>query len=71
MLQRTLGDPEMTKFIGGPKSDEKLVERQASNALCAKLGFTLLAATDFEYPPGNILRCNDWRLDLTEADATP
>ena len=23
---------------------------------------------DFEYPPGHIMRCNDWRLDL-EASA--
>jgi RimJ/RimL family protein N-acetyltransferase len=35
-----------------------------SNALCRKLGFTLLETCDVEYPPGNFLRCNDWRLDL-------
>ena len=42
------------------------VENPASNAICRKLGFTLLGAQDFEYPPGsgNILRCNDWRLKL-------
>jgi RimJ/RimL family protein N-acetyltransferase len=158
LLRRTLGDPEMTRYIGGPESEEKLVDRQArfeklaasgtghmfkivdettdeaigtvgywdrpdvdedvyeagwfvvpgfqgrgvataatrlavararaegkhrylhaypsvengpSNALCATLGFTLLGATDFEYPPGNTLRCNDWRLDLTAPGATP
>jgi RimJ/RimL family protein N-acetyltransferase len=40
------------------------VDNAASNAICSKLGFTLLEALDFEYPPGNLLRCNDWRLDL-------
>jgi RimJ/RimL family protein N-acetyltransferase len=40
------------------------VDNAPSNALCARLGFTLLGPSDFEYPPGNPLRCNDWRLDL-------
>jgi RimJ/RimL family protein N-acetyltransferase len=42
------------------------VENPASNAICRKLGFTLLKVHDFEYPPGsgNILRCNGWRLEL-------
>jgi RimJ/RimL family protein N-acetyltransferase len=42
------------------------VENPASNAICRSLGFTLLGEHDFEYPPGsgNILRCNDWRLEL-------
>jgi RimJ/RimL family protein N-acetyltransferase len=151
LLEALLGDPEMTKHIGGPESHEKLVERQAkferldergtgrifkvidedtnepigqvgywdkewhgndvyetgwfvlpafqgrgiavaamvlaidrarldskhrfmhafpsvenapSNAICRKLGFTLIEACDFEFPPGNFLRCNDWRLEL-------
>jgi RimJ/RimL family protein N-acetyltransferase len=38
------------------------VDNPPSNAICRKLGFTLLGALDFEYPPGNRLRCNDWRL---------
>jgi RimJ/RimL family protein N-acetyltransferase len=43
------------------------VENAASNAVCSKVGFTLLEeAIGFEFPPGNLLRCNDWRLDLTE-----
>ncbi len=42
-----------------------------SNALCRKAGFTNLGALDFEYPPGNRLQCNDWRLDLwATADAS-
>lgn len=40
------------------------VENAASNAICRRLGFELLGAHDFEYPPGNPMRCNDWRLDL-------
>jgi RimJ/RimL family protein N-acetyltransferase len=40
------------------------VENEPSNAICRKLGFELLEALEFEYPPGNSMRCNDWRLDL-------
>lgn len=40
------------------------VENAPSNAICRKLGFELLEACDFEFPPGHQLRCNDWRLDL-------
>jgi RimJ/RimL family protein N-acetyltransferase len=42
------------------------VDNGPSNAICRKLGFELLEAIDFEYPPGSaqVLRCNDWRLDL-------
>ena len=40
------------------------VENGASNAICRKLGFTLLGPHEFEYPPGNLMLCNDWRLDL-------
>lgn len=40
------------------------IDNLASNAICRKLGFTLIEACDFEYPPGNPMRCNDSRLDL-------
>jgi RimJ/RimL family protein N-acetyltransferase len=40
------------------------VGNPASNALCRKLGFSLLGECDFEYPPGSTMRCSDWRLDL-------
>lgn len=40
------------------------VENPPSNALCRKLGFSLLGACEFEYPKGHFMRCNDWRLDL-------
>jgi RimJ/RimL family protein N-acetyltransferase len=43
------------------------VDNHPSNAVCRKLGFVFVAETDFEYPPGNVMRCNDWRLDLTAA----
>jgi RimJ/RimL family protein N-acetyltransferase len=44
------------------------IENAPSNAICRKLGFELLEERDFEYPPGNRMRCNDWRLDLLSAD---
>jgi RimJ/RimL family protein N-acetyltransferase len=40
------------------------VDNAPSNAICRKLGFTLLGPSEFEYPPGTFMRCNDWRLDL-------
>lgn len=42
------------------------VSNAASNAICRKLGFTLIEARQFEYLPGNFMQCNDWRLDLFE-----
>jgi RimJ/RimL family protein N-acetyltransferase len=43
------------------------VENGPSNAICRKLAFTLLGEYEFEFPPGNRMRCNDWRLDLRAA----
>lgn len=40
------------------------VSNPASNAICRKLGFSLLEECQFEYPPGNPITVNDWRLDL-------
>lgn len=37
-----------------------------SNAVCRKAGFELVGECDFEYPPGHLLRSNDWRLDLQD-----
>lgn len=42
------------------------VDNPASNAICRKLNFSLISECAFEYPPGNALRCNDWRIDLNE-----
>jgi RimJ/RimL family protein N-acetyltransferase len=39
-------------------------DHPASNAICRKAAFTLLGETDIEYPPGSIMRCNDWQLEL-------
>jgi RimJ/RimL family protein N-acetyltransferase len=36
----------------------------ASNALCRRLGFEFLGEDEFEYPPGQLMRCNDWRFSL-------
>nr|WP_309476865.1 GNAT family N-acetyltransferase [Bacillus sp. ISL-34] len=40
------------------------INNPASNAICRKLGFTLISECEFEYPPGSLMRCNDWCLEL-------
>lgn len=40
-----------------------------SNAVCRKVGFTLLGEVDFEYPPGTVRRCHNWRVDLVAGRA--
>jgi RimJ/RimL family protein N-acetyltransferase len=40
------------------------VDNAASNAICRKLGFIFIEECEFEFPPGHLMRCNDWRLDL-------
>jgi RimJ/RimL family protein N-acetyltransferase len=40
------------------------VDNGPSNAICRKLGFTLLGPLDFEFR-GGVLHCNDWRLELS------
>jgi RimJ/RimL family protein N-acetyltransferase len=46
------------------------VDNGPSNAIPRKLGFELLGAFEFEYPPGSAMICNDWRFDLAgEADS--
>jgi RimJ/RimL family protein N-acetyltransferase len=44
------------------------VANAASNAICRKAGFQLLGAVDTEYPPGQPLTVNDWRLPLTRRE---
>ncbi|HEV2225531.1 MAG TPA: GNAT family N-acetyltransferase [Nitrososphaerales archaeon] len=43
------------------------VENLPSNAICRRLGFELEKEEAFEYPPGSgkVMRCNNWRLDLS------
>jgi RimJ/RimL family protein N-acetyltransferase len=40
------------------------VDNAPSNAICRKLGFTILGSYEFEYPPGHFMQCHEWRLDL-------
>ena len=40
------------------------VDNPASNAVCRRLGFELLGAGEFEFPPGRPMLCNDWCIDL-------
>jgi RimJ/RimL family protein N-acetyltransferase len=40
------------------------VDNAPSNAICRRLGFELLGACEFEFPPGHLMTCNDWRLNL-------
>jgi RimJ/RimL family protein N-acetyltransferase len=42
------------------------VENAASNEICRKLGFTFIEECEFEFPPGHLMRCNDWRIVLRE-----
>ncbi len=43
------------------------VENTPSNAIARRLGFTLVEeACELEYPKGNPILCNDWRLDLRD-----
>ncbi|MEQ4303047.1 GNAT family N-acetyltransferase [Plantactinospora sp. B6F1] len=46
------------------------IENVASNALCRRLGFTLLGPCNFEYPPGSgsLMHSNNWRIDLANPD---
>lgn len=62
LLEIIRRDPVVHRYVHAFPS----VDNAASNAICRKLGFTLLEAMDFEYPhgSGNVLHCNDWRLDL-------
>lgn len=40
------------------------IHNPASNAVCHKLNFQLISDCEFEYPPGNFMHCNNWRLVL-------
>ena len=40
------------------------IDNRPSNAICRKLGFTLLEEIDFPARQGGFVRCNDWRFDL-------
>lgn len=40
------------------------VYNPASNAICRKLGFSLISETELEFPPGTWMKCNNWQLEL-------
>ncbi len=40
------------------------VDHAASNAVCRKAGFVLEGVEEYEWPKGNPIHCNIWRLDL-------
>ncbi|MEW2547546.1 GNAT family N-acetyltransferase [Streptomyces sp. NPDC047002] len=46
------------------------VANPASNAVCRRAGYTPRGECAFEYPPGTVLRCNDWWMNLGAAPAT-
>jgi RimJ/RimL family protein N-acetyltransferase len=39
------------------------VDNAASNAVARKLGMRLLGSSEFEYPKGHWMTCNDWVID--------
>jgi RimJ/RimL family protein N-acetyltransferase len=41
-----------------------MIGNAPSNAICRKLGFTILGEIDFDARRAGFVRCNDWRLDL-------
>ena len=47
------------------------VDNGPSNAVCRKVGFSLLGECEVEYPAGRMMRANDWVLDLIGAAAQP
>lgn len=57
---------DAARATGGPQAVHAFpnTDNAPSNAVCRRAGFTLVGETDFEYPPGNLERVNDWRLDL-------
>lgn len=59
VVERTRAEGQHRYMLAFPS-----VDNAPSNGICRKLGFTLLEEEDFEYPPGNLMRCNDWSLDL-------
>lgn len=44
------------------------VDNDASNAVARKLGMRLLGSSEFEYPKGHWMTCNDWVIDPPRSD---
>ena len=62
LLEIIAGDPVRHVHVHAFPS----VANEPSNAICRKLGFSLLGPMDFEYPAGSgkVMSCNDWRFEL-------
>lgn len=63
---RTLIDIARAAPMHGAMHAFPSVDNSPSNAICRKLGFELVGETEFEYPKGHWMRCNDWRLAIAE-----
>lgn len=78
LLRALLGDPAMMRHLGGPEPARKIADRHR-RYLTGDPQFRIVDVASGEpagwvgywahehhgqYPPGNPLRCNDWRFDL-------
>jgi RimJ/RimL family protein N-acetyltransferase len=69
---RSIASSATTQLIEAARAEQQrrsmhafpMVENAPSNAICRRLGFTLLGEVDFPGRRGGFVRCNDWRLDL-------
>jgi RimJ/RimL family protein N-acetyltransferase len=64
LLQKMKIDPMFRYIYAFPDINNK-----PSNAVCRKAGFSLVGEEKGEYPPGNIIICNNWRYDLTKSES--
>jgi RimJ/RimL family protein N-acetyltransferase len=46
------------------------VTNAPSNAICRKVGMRLVGASEFEYPTGHWMTCNDWVIDPPTDDGS-
>ena len=69
---RGIAGSATAKLLDKAREDQRLrfvhafpkIDNGPSNAICRKLGFTLVEEIDFPARRGGFVRCNDWRLDL-------
>ena len=69
---RGIASSATAQLLGKAREDQPLrfvhafpkIDNGPSNAICRKLGFTLLEEIDFPARQGGFVRCNDWRFDL-------
>ncbi|MEU1076785.1 MULTISPECIES: GNAT family N-acetyltransferase [unclassified Streptomyces] len=57
---------QAAREAGGPRELHAYpsVDNAASNGVLRRAGFHLLGEVEFEYPPGHLMRSQDWCLDL-------